>query len=955
MLNRISLTAITLILSFLCVAPSSQAEDVQPIKAEMPKLGRPVDFDKDVKPILTANCLACHNKSDKESGFILETVAQMKKNGATEEQALVAGKPEESYLFKLAAHMEDPVMPPMPNDVGAKKLTPKQVGILKQWILEGAKEGTGTTAAITWQSPATQLNSVYSLALSQWSERLAVGRGNQLYVYEMSNLGQPTRLADPALAELKTANGTFPNHIAHLDFVNAIAIHPNGNLIASGGYRNVKLWERNTPNKAVEVTPGGEIRAIAVNHAGTQIAVLTSEKLIKLFAADGKPVGNPIPTDDDQVTSLTFSNDDQAIITGSKTKAVVVRQIADPTKPLQFASPNPVTKVLTRGENLIVTGHEDGKLRVWAWPTAETPTENPIRELPGHNNQAVTELKAVATSPNEIISGGNDGRARRWDVSNGRLIREYNHGNQITAIAISADGNRIATTSTNNQVAVWDLNGKKIGDVRGAIVSSQNVQQLTETLSVRKSQRGLADADVKAAEKSVKDRTESLKKSNEAKTAAAKELEDAKKKEQDEKKKLDDAKAKLAGKPDDKNLQKGVENAEKAYKTAADNLAAADRKLKSAERGIKLEEEALKLANEKVKTTQAALAEADRIQKEAEESVKQAQQAMNEHAKTFRDLEFIGNSYTLISGNDNGAVDLWDAETATPNHSMMNPGTPIQEIEPLANNRLLIQKDAQTLEVWNRGGEWSLKTVIGPKSSKPEDLPTSEFEDRITALDFSNDGKLLAIGGGTPSRSGQVHFWDVAGSKMKSSLTDPHSDSVTSVRFSLDDQQLLTAGTDKFAKIFDVASGNAVRSFEGHTEHVLAADWQADQSTIATAGADKAIKVWNARTGEQIRTISNYSKQVTALEFVGPGGNIISCGGDKGVKLHTASNGRNFRSFGGMDSYSFAATCNRDESLVVAGGQSGNVFIWNGKTGQLIRKLEPIAEPKKEVATNVGK
>src|SRR6266567_3086903 len=43
----------------------------------------PVDFQKEVLPIVASNCLACHNKTKAKAGLILETPADMLKGGDT--------------------------------------------------------------------------------------------------------------------------------------------------------------------------------------------------------------------------------------------------------------------------------------------------------------------------------------------------------------------------------------------------------------------------------------------------------------------------------------------------------------------------------------------------------------------------------------------------------------------------------------------------------------------------------------------------------------------------------------------------------------------------------------------------------------------------------------------------------------------------------------------------------
>ena len=125
----------------------------------------------------------------------------------------------------------------------------------------------------------------------------------------------------------------------------------------------------------------------------------------------------------------------------------------------------------------------------------------------------------------------------------------------------------------------------------------------------------------------------------------------------------------------------------------------------------------------------------------------------------------------------------------------------------------------------------------------------------MLALDFSPDGKLLAAGGGEPSRSGELKLWDVGKGELVRSLDSLHSDTVFALRFSPDGTKLASAAADKFLKVTNVADGKELRSFEGHTHHVMAVDWKSDGKQLITGGADKVLKLWDFDSGEQVRTL----------------------------------------------------------------------------------------------------
>jgi hypothetical protein len=111
----------------LCLVPA----------ALCPGADRPVDFNRDVRPILAANCYICHGPDDKQRQADLRLD---KRDGALAERhgtrAVVAGKAKESELIRrVAATDEAERMPPAET---GKRLSAAQVETLARWIDQGA-------------------------------------------------------------------------------------------------------------------------------------------------------------------------------------------------------------------------------------------------------------------------------------------------------------------------------------------------------------------------------------------------------------------------------------------------------------------------------------------------------------------------------------------------------------------------------------------------------------------------------------------------------------------------------------------------------------------------------------------------------------------------------------------------------------------------------------------------
>ena len=89
---------------------------------------------KDVAPILSKHCAACHDAKEAEGHFILDTHAGLMKGGESG-PAILPGKADQSPLLKQIEHKEKPFMPPPKK---AAKLSDAEIALIRDWINAGA-------------------------------------------------------------------------------------------------------------------------------------------------------------------------------------------------------------------------------------------------------------------------------------------------------------------------------------------------------------------------------------------------------------------------------------------------------------------------------------------------------------------------------------------------------------------------------------------------------------------------------------------------------------------------------------------------------------------------------------------------------------------------------------------------------------------------------------------------
>lgn len=1002
---------------------ADDAADLLPV-AEI-KHPKPVDFQREILPILKKNCLACHNATDAEGKLVLETPQTIAKGGENG-PAVVARQPDKSLLLERVRGGGDGIMPPEDNKVAASPLKPDELGLLKLWIAQGA---TGTVRAeqesIKWQPLPPGVNPIFAVALSADGQFAACGRANQIFIYQVPTGRVIGRLTDPAI--LKSGIYTQPG-VADLDLIQSLAFNPDASLLASGGYRTIKLWRRTSGEQMLDIDKLAAESPLAVSADGKVAAVADVNATIRLFdPATGRTIKS-LAGHSDRVTSLEFDSAGKLLCSGSADRSVRLWSVAEGKflGRIDLAGPVVAAVLVDSGKQVAAAITGDSKIVVNVWPsgkpgasaTGAAKKAPPARSFSGHS-KPVTALAAFPKNPNQLVSASADGKAMIWEVGSGKKLREFNHRGAVAAVAVRADGERIATAGADKVVRLWNgRDGKQLAELRGDLHAIARADEAARTLTLAKNGVTEAKNDVTDAEKAVTAEADNVKKATEAlaaaekalpakvadqqKQAVAKQAADkvaaadtaAKTKAADAlaaadkqaaaadtaqkaaSQALTTAKDRAKKSPKDKAATDALAKAEAAAKAAAATLKSAKDAQTAAKQQLVKAEAALKQSTAKadaaaktletadeqrknaetaklsaskalasatsaaekskqrVPTAKTELAAAEKRLASAEAALKQAQAAATATESPYQAVAFSSDGLELATGNAAGLVHTWSSETGT----ALNAFACRAPVRGVAYDRaeLLATAGGRAMG-WNTLPVWQWYQTLGAGS----DLPV----DRVTALDFSPDGKLLASGGGAPSRSGELKLWNVASGRLVRNLPDAHSDTVLGVRFSPDGRLLGSCGTDKFLKVFDVDSGKLVRAFEGHTHHVLGTSWQSDGKLLATAGADNTIKIWDLASGEQQRTIQGFSKEVTSVNFLADTPNVLATSGDKSIRIVRANDGQTVRTLSGASDFEYASAASADGRTIIAGGQDSVLRAFKGVDGQLIRNFDPPPPP----------
>jgi WD40 repeat protein/serine/threonine protein kinase len=266
--------------------------------------------------------------------------------------------------------------------------------------------------------------------------------------------------------ELQTFRG-------HTNWVDALAISPNGSLLASASKDGtIRLWDVHS-GKELRTLPGHLLRIfrIAFSPDGTRLAAPCLDNTICLWnVATGKNVLT-LRGHTDIVVSVAMSPDGSRLASASADKSIKVWDLATGQAVLTLQGHTDLccdTGFSLDGKRIISTG-QDQRIRIW-----DAITGDPVATLDNHSGW-VTHL-AISPSGERFATASHDATVRVWDLAGREEHVLKGHSSGVNAVAFSPDGKHVASASMDQTIKVWDLaTGQVIVTHKGHVNAATNV------------------------------------------------------------------------------------------------------------------------------------------------------------------------------------------------------------------------------------------------------------------------------------------------------------------------------------------------------------------------------------------------------------------------------------------------------------------------------------------------
>jgi len=264
-----------------------------------------------------------------------------------------------------------------------------------------------------------------------------------------------------------------------------------------------------------------------------------------------------------------------------------------------------------------------------------------------------------------------------------------------------------------------------------------------------------------------------------------------------------------------------------------------------------------------------------------------------------------GNTIVSASSGDN-TVKLWNLQ-GQEIKTLIGHGSPVLSVtfSPDSNTIATASWD-NTVKLWNLQGQ-EIKTLIG-------------HSEGVTSVIFSSDGNTIA----TTSNDKTVKLWNLHGQEIK--FLTGHGDRVNSVVFNPNGKTIATASGDKTVKLWN-SQGQMIQTLTGHSDRVNSVAFSPDSNTIASASGDKTVKLWNSQ-GQEIQTLSGHGDRVWGVAFSPDGKTIATASGDKTVKLWNLQ-GQEIQTLTGHSDWVYSVAFSPDGKTIASASADRTVKLWN--------------------------
>ena len=611
------------------------------------------------------------------------------------------------------------------------------------------------------------------------------------------------------------------SQIGHTSGINAVIFSPDIKYIASASSdHTIKIWER-ISGKIIHTLTGHlkEVSCIAFSPNGQWLVSGSDDETIRLW---NSKTGKHVATwrfGDLPIESLEFSQNGQTLFAVAGRE---VKLLDFPSGRIQrnFQTKNVITALAVSSNNmhLAVATWLSNQTVVWNLKTGQ-------REITITHPHEVLGLKFTPDSQ-QLVSGGRDAKIRHWDLRTGNIIKILSgHKNDVLSLDLSTDGRIVASSSYHGSMKLWNLHSGNI------IRSITNHDKQTESIVISPDRQYLLSGDSSGSIH--------LWNMNNGRLVT-------------EYLSTMTPLTKLAVSNNDKWL---------ATTTYGPVIQLWDTSLGKLNKRVLNKKESLSSVAFNHTNSWLAVGGRNKVVSILDVNSKKIYAKYPGPAGTITDIAIASNDEWLVAAGG-GEARLWNTSTGKDIGTWKLTPRPIEKQLSLmkgafgALGQALLNKKINL--ALSRDGYWlaagSFDRSVELANTKTWKV-TQPLGDRVgseaSALAFSSNGKILAIGG-----LHHLSLWHQTTARKTSLLKDRAF--ISALTFSPDNMKLASGGTDGVITMWNIAKGQQDLIIQGHSGSIEKIHFTQNGQLLISGSADGTIRIWKTINGKPLLTLSAF-------------------------------------------------------------------------------------------------
>lgn len=255
----------------------------------------------------------------------------------------------------------------------------------------------------------------------------------------------------------------------HKDSISSVAYSFNGERIISGSSDGtLRLWDAKTGQSIGQPFQRhqGKVSSAAFSRDGARIVSGSDDRTLRVWDANtGQLIGQPLKGLTEAVTGVAFSSDGARIVSIGVSFDIPLQLWDDNSdkfinQPFQDNHGPSSSVALNPDDMRIHFRGVDWIMRQWDVNTGQ-PIGPPLQ---AHSDLFFSTFAIAAATPDtmRMITGDIDGTLRLWHLNSGQSLT--GHSQAISSVAFSRDGIRIASSSDDQTISLWEAEtGNLIG------------------------------------------------------------------------------------------------------------------------------------------------------------------------------------------------------------------------------------------------------------------------------------------------------------------------------------------------------------------------------------------------------------------------------------------------------------------------------------------------------------